>query len=46
MAKKGQVFKKVPLEKKLYILKLHLKRGRSADTLAKEFEMTLYTNRT
>jgi len=46
MAKKGQVFQKVPLETKLKIVKIHLEKGRSANTLAREFEVasdTIYT---
>jgi len=46
MAKKGQVFQKVPLETKLKIVKIHLEEGRSAHTLAREFELasnTIYT---
>ena len=46
MAKKGQVFQKVPLETKLHILKLHLEQGQSAHTLAREYgvsSQTIYT---
>jgi transposase len=43
MAKKGQVFQKVPLETKLYILKLYFEEGRSANTLAREFEVSVKT---
>jgi len=39
MAKKGQVFQKVPLETKLYILKLYFEEGRSTNTLDREFEV-------
>jgi transposase-like protein len=46
MAKKSQVSQKVPLETKLKIVKMHLEDGRSAQTLAREFEVssdTIYT---
>lgn len=46
MAKKGQVFQKVPLETKQKIVKLHLEEGRSAHTLAREYGVpsdTIYT---
>jgi transposase-like protein len=46
MAKKGQLFQKFPLETKLKIVKMHLEEGRSAQTLAREFEVasdTIYT---
>jgi transposase-like protein len=39
MAKKGQVFQKVPLETNLKIIKIHLEEGQSAQTLAREFEV-------
>jgi hypothetical protein len=41
MAKKGQVFQKVPLETKLHILKLYFEEGRSAHTLARVFEISV-----
>ena len=46
MAKKVQVFQKLPLETKLKIVKMHLEEGRSAQTLAREFKVasdTIYT---
>jgi transposase len=43
MAKKGQVFQKVPLETKLHILKLHLEEGRFTNTLAREYEVSVKT---
>jgi transposase-like protein len=46
MAKKGQVFQKFPLENELKIVKMHLEEVRSAQTLAREFEVasdTIYT---
>ncbi len=46
MAKKGQVFQKVPFETKLKIVKMHPEEGRSAQTLSREFEVasdTIYT---
>jgi transposase len=43
MAKKGQVFQKVPLETKLKIVKMHLEEGRSAQTLAREYKVSVKT---
>jgi transposase-like protein len=43
MAKKGQVFQKVPLETKLHIMKLYFEEGRSAHTLAREYEVSVKT---
>jgi transposase-like protein len=43
MAKKGQVFQKVPLETKLHIMKLYFEEGRSANTLAREYEVASNT---
>jgi len=43
MAKKGQVFQKVPLETKLHILKLYFEEGRSAHTLAREYAVSVKT---
>ena len=46
MAKKGQVFQKVPLENKLTIVKMHLAEGRLAHTIAREYgvsSQTIYT---
>jgi hypothetical protein len=39
MVKKGQVFKKFPLETKLHIYKLYFQEERLAHTLAKEFDL-------
>jgi transposase-like protein len=41
MAKKDQVFQKFQLETKLKIVKMHLEEGRSAQTLAREFEVSV-----
>ncbi len=43
MTKKGQVFKKFPLETKLKSVKMHLEEGRSAQTLAREYEVSVKT---
>jgi transposase-like protein len=43
MAKKGQVFQKFPLETKLRIVKIHLEEDRSANTLSREFEVSVKT---
>jgi transposase-like protein len=43
MAKKGQVFQKFPLETKLHIMKLYFEEGRSAHTLAREYEVSVKT---
>jgi transposase len=43
MANKGQVFQEVPLETKLYILKLYFEEGRLANTLAREYEVSVKT---
>jgi transposase-like protein len=46
MAKKSQVFQKFPLETKLKIVKIHPEEGRSAQTIAREFELasdSIYT---
>ena len=43
MAKKGQMFQKVPLETKLHIMKLYFEEGRSANTLAIEYEVSVKT---
>jgi transposase len=43
MAKKGQVFQKFLLETRLHIMKLYFEEGRSAQTLAREFEVSVKT---
>ena len=43
MAKKCQVFQKVPLETRLHIMKLYFEEGRSAQTLVREYEVSVKT---
>jgi transposase len=43
MTKKVHVFKKVPLETRLHIMKLYFEEGRSANTLAREYEVSVKT---